>query len=240
MEGVWLTDIGSNYKGLRDEIDDDVKIIAATKNRGVEEIKEAVDAGVKDLGENYVYPESVNKYQELGKLSGSINWHVIGHLQTNKINKALPIFSTIQTVESEYRALNINKRAKRQEMRNKRLENDLNEVVSVFIQVNISKEESKFGIYPSFQKIKNLLNKVKKMNYIEAKGLMTMGRKTKDMSIKRKEFREMKNLFDEANQEISDINLKYLSMGMSNTYDVAVEEGANMVRIGRGIFGERS
>ncbi|OKY77179.1 MAG: putative pyridoxal phosphate-containing protein affecting Ile and Val metabolism [Candidatus Methanohalarchaeum thermophilum] len=235
-----MVEIYENYKELRNEIKDDVKILVASKGRNSDEVREAINAGARHIGENYIYPEATNKHEKLTDLSDSVTWHVIGHLQTNKINKALPIFDVIQTVESGYRAKNINKRLKREEMREKRTKNGLSETISVFVEVNISREESKYGIEPEFEKIRSLLNKIKKMEYLVPDGLMTMGRKTSDMEIKRKEFRKMKELFDRSNKEIDNLELSYLSMGMTNTYKTAIEEGANMVRVGRGIFGERN
>ncbi len=224
--------IKKNYQDIRNEIPDNVTIIGATKTRDINEIKKAVNAGMRNIGENYVQ-EAQKKYNELGKNAQKLNWHMIGHLQKNKINKALPIFDMVQTVESEYRAKHINKRAGRKQM----IQERERKKVPVLIEVNIGKEESKYGVEPEYLQIKELSESIESMNHLKLKGLMTMEPYSEDPEDSRSYFKEMKRFYDKLKEE--SINMEILSMGMTNSYNVAVEEGSNMVRIGREIFGER-
>lgn len=224
--------IKKNYQDIRNELPDNVTIIGATKTRDINEIKKAMNAGMRNIGENYVQ-EAQKKYNELGKKAQKLNWHMIGHLQKNKINKALPIFDMVQTVESEYRAKHINKRAGRKQM----IQERERKKVPVLIEVNIGKEESKYGVEPEYLQIKELSESIESMKHLKLKGLMTMEPYSEDPEDSRSYFKEMKRFYDKLKEE--SINMEILSMGMTNSYNVAVEEGSNMVRIGREIFGER-
>ena len=125
--------ISDHYKKIRDSIKDDVKIVVATKTRIADEIIEVIEAGAEHIGENYVYPEATEKYEALGDLAMKVKWHLIGHLQSNKINKALPIFDLIQTVDSLNTAIEIDKR----------VENAGKIFVPVLLEINSGKEKSK-------------------------------------------------------------------------------------------------
>ncbi len=220
--------ITENYKKIRQEIPDDVKIVIAAKTRTKEEIVEIIDAGAMDIGENYVQ-ETENIYNSLGDINKKVTWHMIGHLQKNKINKALEIFDTIQTIDSFKKAADINKRAEK-----------FKKKIAVCIEINIGSEISKSGITPDYEIIKSLVEKISTLDYLNLEGLMTMGPRVGDPEKIRPYFKKTKNIFDTIKeQNFPNVNMKILSMGMSNSYKIAIEEGSNMVRLGTIIFGER-
>lgn len=222
--------IADNYHRLRDSIPDDVKILAATKDRTVREVEEVIEAGAKVIGENYTRPEALRKYEELGPMTDRVEWHLIGHLQKNDINKALPMFDLIQTVESFRKARHIDKRVPKADK----------DFIRVYIEVNSAKEESKYGINPEFRELKQLLVKMKELSHIRVEGLMTMGPYSSDPEEYRPFFQSTRSLFEKAKElNLENSEMKVLSMGMSHSYQVAIEEGANMVRIGTEIFGPR-
>jgi len=226
--------ITENYARLREEIPDDVIIVLSGKARTIEQIEEAIDAGVTDIGENYVQ-ESGEIYSSLRKKAGKIRWHMIGHLQTNKINKALRIFDVIQTVDSLEKAVAIDKRVERARRK----------AIPVYIEINIGNEDSKAGIKPaeheSFEEyIEKLIRDMSKLEHIRLEGLMTMGPRFGNPEDVRPYFRRTRRLFEKIKAlDLPNVNMKYLSMGMTNSYKVAIEEGSNMVRLGTIIFGER-
>ena len=222
--------VSDNYKKLRDSIKDEVKIVVATKTRSINEIREVVEAGAEHIGENYVYPEATEKYEELGDFSIKLKWHLIGHLQSNKINKALPIFDLLQTVDSLEKAVDIDKR----------VENAGKIFMPILLEINSGKEKSKTGFMPVIKEVKKALVKMEELKHIEIRGLMTMGPITGNPENARKYFTLTRKIFEKL-KDVSTINSKMeiLSMGMSNSYKIAIEEGATMVRIGSLIFGER-
>ncbi len=217
--------IKENYRKIRKEVPDNVTIVVAAKTRTPEEIIEIIEAGATDIGENYV-KEAEEIYKKLGNNAKKVRWHMIGHLQKNKINSALKIFDIIQTVDSEYRAMNINKRAE-----------IIKKKIPVSIEINIGREESKYGIEPEYEKIKNLARAISNMNNLELKGIMAM----EPYSITEKEqkayFKKMKGFYDRLKKEFDSMDI--LSMGMTDSYNTAVDEGSNMIRLGRALFGER-
>ena len=225
-----MIDIAENYVKIRKQIPEDVDIIVSTKTRSPEEIKQAIEAGATAVGENYTHPEATGKYDELGELAKNVEWHLIGHLQKNDINKALPIFDVIQTVESLRKAKHIDKR----------VEKAGKSKIPVLIEVNSAREENKYGIDPEIESLHELTEGIKDMGHLEVTGLMTMGAFHEDPEKMRPYFKRTKKLFDSAQElEKDNIKMDVLSMGMSNSYEIAIEEGANMVRIGRAIFGPR-
>jgi len=217
--------IKENYRKIRKEVPDNVTIVVAAKTRTPEEIIEIIEAGATDIGENYV-KEAEEIYKKLGDKAKKVRWHMIGHLQKNKINSALNIFGIIQTVDSEYRAMNINKRAE-----------IIKKKIPVSIEINIGREESKYGIEPEYEKIKNLARAISNMDNLELKGIMAM----EPYSISEKEqkayFKKMKGFYDRLKKEFDSMDI--LSMGMTDSYNTAVDEGSNMIRLGRALFGER-
>ncbi len=226
--------IATNYRKIREEIPPEVIVVLAGKMRTVEEIEEVLEAGATDIGENYVQ-EAEQMYQALGAKAAEVNWHMIGHLQTNKINKALEIFDVIQTVDSLERARAIDSRADRAGKG----------VIPVYIEINIGSEESKAGIKPEehepFEEyMVQLVRDISALEHLRVEGLMTMGPRFGDPGNSRPFFRRTKELFETIKGlDIPGVNMKHLSMGMTNSYRVAIEEGSNMVRIGTAIFGAR-
>ncbi|GAI26342.1 unnamed protein product, partial [marine sediment metagenome] len=161
--------ITENYARLREEIPDDVTIVLSGKTRTVEQIEEAIDAGVTDIGQNYVQ-EAGQIYSALQKKAANLRWHMIGHLQTNKINKALRVFDVIQTADSLEKAAAIDKRVERARKK----------IVPVYIEINIGNEDSKAGIKPEehepFEEyIEKLVRNMSALEHLRLEGLMTMG-----------------------------------------------------------------
>ena len=221
--------IRENFLKVRQEVPDYVEIVLAAKTRNADEIKEAILAGADVIGENYVQ-EAERAYKDMGALAKKVKWHFIGTLQKNKINKALKVFDCIQTIDSLTLAEDINKRAER-----------IDKVISVFIEINIGSEVTKSGVEPEYETIKNLAVGIAKLRYLKLEGLMTMGPRVGNPEDSRMYFRKAKDIFGRLKSiNIPNVDLKYLSMGMSNSYKVAIEEGANMIRLGTIIFGRRA
>ena len=196
----------------------EIKLVAATKDVPAGLILEAIKAGLTDIGENRVQ-EARQKFDALK--DQPVIWHMIGHLQTNKVKAALEIFSVIQSVDSERLADEISQRAQK--------------IVEVFIEVNTSGEESKFGILP--EKAVQLAEHISGLKNLKLTGLMTVGPLTGDEKAVRESFRLLKNIFKRIKGlNLPSVELKYLSMGMSRDFETAIEEGSNLVRIGRAIF----
>jgi len=225
-------DISQKLQAIRQEITKitgndptrQVKILGVTKTVGVEKIKEANVAGVEAFGENKVQ-EFLEKYEKLPDLE----WHFIGHLQTNKINKILGKVTLIHSLDRYNLAEEINKKAYR-----------LGLNVPVLLEVNMAKEDTKFGLMP--EEVEDFYLEIREnFKNLEVSGLMTVAPYVENPEEVRPVFRGMRELFlklktkDPANKK-----LKYLSMGMSNDYKVAVEEGANIIRLGSLLFGERN
>ena len=203
------------------------QLVAVSKTKTVEAIKELYAAGQRDFGENYVQ-ELVEKQQ---KLPGDIHWHFIGHLQSNKVKYIAPFVHLVHGVDSFKLLKEINKEAKKN-----------NRTIEVLLQVHIAEEETKFGL--DEKELHELLDtnadKLGELKSVTIRGLMGMASFTDDKEKIRREFRHLKSLFDKYDQfTIPNSEFGVLSMGMSTDYRVAMEEGATMVRIGSLIFGER-
>jgi len=226
--------ISSNYARIRGEIPDNVTIVLSVKTRTAEEIEESIDAGATDIGQNYVQ-EAGQMHRALQKKAAKVTWHMIGHLQTNKINKALKIFDVIQTVDSLEKAAAINKRVER-EGKN---------FISVYVEINIGSEFSKAGIKPAehepFEEyMEQLAAAVSALGHLRLVGLMTMGPRFGNPEDVRPYFKRTKRIFERIKAlNLPNVDMKHLSMGMTNSYKTAIEEGSNMVRIGTAVFGER-
>ncbi|MCK8823699.1 YggS family pyridoxal phosphate-dependent enzyme [Fuchsiella alkaliacetigena] len=227
--------IEKNLKKLRDKIEtaaskvgresSEVKLVAVTKGRSCAEIEELIKLGVTDLAESRVQ-ELRDKYLEL---AADINWHMIGHLQRNKVKyiARMENCNLIHSLDSFRLAKRINKRA---EMENR--------ILNTLVQVNIAKDENKFGLMP--EKLKEYLKEISVFEHLQVKGLMTMVPYVDDPEEVRDYFKGMKELFEEIKiAAIPGVEMQELSMGISNDYQVAIEEGATMVRIGSAIFGPR-
>lgn len=204
----------------------DVKIIAVTKTVGLEQIKEAVNVGLRMFGENRIQ-EAQQKItnEELRITNSKIEWHLIGHLQKNKAKYAVRLFDLIQTVDSIDLADELD-----------RLAQKAGKVQRVLVQVKLSEEESKHGIDEN--ELRPLLDKITGLGNLKLEGLMTIPPYFDDPQKTRPYFRRLREIRD--NMEKAGFKLPELSMGMSNDFEVAIEEGATMVRIGSAIFGERT
>ena len=201
-----------------------VQLVAAAKTREPNEILEAVEAGVEIIGENYVQ-EAERAYEIIGNRA---KWHFIGHLQKNKVNKAVKIFDMIETVDSIELAKEIDKRCAQ-----------IGKIMPVLIEINSGDEKQKYGILP--EDAAQLSRDISRFQNIKLVGLMTMGPQFGNPEDSRPYFVKTKKVFDAIDKlDLPNVEMKYLSMGMTNSYKVALEEGANTVRIGSKIFGERS
>jgi len=215
--------IDKNVRKILDKLPAGVELVAAAKTRTPEEISHAVEAGVKIIGENYVQ-EAQEAFSAVGKRA---RWHFIGHLQRNKVKEAVKIFDMIETVDSWRLAQEIEKRVSRED-----------KVMPVLIEVNSGREEQKFGVLP--EDVEALARKIAGLPHLRLQGLMTMGPMVGDPENARPYFIETRKVFDRLKKfSIPGVEMKYLSMGMTNSYKIAVEEGANIVRIGTKIFGPR-
>lgn len=200
-----------------------VELLVATKGRDVKDIECAIAGGVRLVGENYV-KEASQKFIAIGH---KVKWHLIGHLQTNKVKYAAKIFDLIETLDSFELANALDRECKK-----------IGKIMPVLIEVNSAKETQKYGILP--EEIEGFLEKISEFKHLSLQGLMTMGPWQEDPESLRPYFRKLRELFDKIkNNYGSLLEWRYLSMGMSSSYKVAIEEGANIVRLGTVIFGER-
>jgi pyridoxal phosphate enzyme (YggS family) len=217
------------YKQLTDELTPkNITLVAVSKTKPVSDIKELYDLGHRDFGENYVQ-ELVEKQLLSPK---DIRWHYIGHLQSNKVKYIAPFVHLIHGVDSLKLLLEIDKQARKN-----------NRVIQCLLQVHIAQEETKFGFSDAeLTEIMDDVHKAKlsgELQNIEIVGLMGMASLTEDMELVRKEFKYLQLLYTQVSQLQGQNTIQTLSMGMSNDYQVAIEEGANMVRIGSLVFGSR-
>lgn len=202
---------------------DEITLIAVSKTKPTEMLAEIYQEGVRDFGENKVQ-ELTNKYEQLPQ---DINWHMIGHLQRNKVKYIVDKVKLIHSVDSLRLAEAIEQEAAKK-----------NVVVDVLIEVNVAEEESKFGLI--VDQVIPLLEQIATFSHIRVKGLMTIAPFVENPEENRSVFARLKQLsVDIAQKNIDNISVDILSMGMTNDYEVAIEEGATMVRVGTGIFGER-
>jgi len=216
-------EIAASYRRIRAQVPERVRIVVAAKSRTPEEIAEAIEAGADAVGENYVQ-EAEAARAALGEAAARVEWHMIGHLQRNKVNRALPLFDVVQTVDSARLARTMSERAA--------------QPMCVYVEVNIGAEEKKSGVTP--ERVEGLLTELSSLSNIRVEGLMTMEPFFEDPEKARPYFQRMNRLFESLRAlELPNVSLDVLSMGMTNSYEVAVEEGANMVRIGTAIFGPR-
>jgi pyridoxal phosphate enzyme (YggS family) len=215
--------IKQNIEKILAELPKYVKLVAVTKTRTTEEIKEAIGSGVKIIGENKIQ-EAEKKYWQLQQFmkEKNVKFHFIGHLQKNKAKKAVEMFDMIQTVDSIKLAEELNKRSK-----------EINKIQEVLVEINIGKEEQKAGVMP--EDAEKLLSEIKKLCCLKVRGLMCIPPFSENPEDSRYYFKEIKKLFERFRQKYS---LDILSMGMSSDYKIAIGEGSNMVRIGTAIFGE--
>lgn len=223
--------IAENLYDIKKQLPSNVTLVAVSKTKPSSMLLQAFEAGQLDFGENYVQ-ELVNKYEELPK---DIRWHMIGHLQSNKVKYIAPFVYLIHGIDSLKLLKEVNKQAQK-----------CNRIINVLLQVHIAVEETKFGFDPD--EVLTLLKsgELNNLNNVCVKGLMTMGSNTEDEKQIEQEFLQVKQLFDEvckisdSESQISNLKSTILSMGMSGDFKLAVKCGSTMVRIGSLIFGERN
>ena len=215
--------IKQNVSQILNELPNGVELVAAAKTRKPEEVLEAVESGIRIIGENYVQ-EAERVYEVVGNRA---KWHFIGYLQRNKVKKAVRIFDMIETVDSIEIAQEIDKRCAQ-----------IGKIMPVLIEINSGREKQKSGVLP--ENAEQLVREISVLPNIRVTGLMTMGPRFGNPEESRPYFVETKKIFDRIkNLNSPNVEMKYLSMGMTNSYKIALEEGANIVRIGNKIFGER-
>ncbi len=215
--------IKENIRELLNQLPENVELVGAAKTRTPEEVMEAVDAGLTIIGENYVQ-EAEKAFQAIGN---KVKWHMIGHLQSNKARKAVKIFDMIETVDTLKLARAIDKACRNEE-----------NIMQVLIEINSGEELQKAGVMPGDAVA--LITDMSELENIRITGLMTMGPYGGDPERARPYFQKTKEIFDEIKAlDPAGVEMKYLSMGMSGSFLVAIEEGANLVRIGTKLFGQR-
>jgi hypothetical protein len=215
--------IAENYRRIRGELPAHIELLVAAKGRSVEEVARVIEAGAAVIGQNYVQ-EAQAAACDLGDAARTVQWHMIGPLQRNKVNRALEVFDVVQTVDVVRLARALNDRAPRP--------------LPVYLEVNVGGEESKSGVAP--RDLFGLLEGVAALGRLRVEGLMTMEPYCEDPEEARPCFARMRALFDEMRSiNLPNVDLKVLSMGMSHSWRVAVQEGSTMVRVGTAIFGPR-
>jgi len=215
--------IKRNVQQILGELPEGVQLVAAAKTRTPAEILEAVEAGVQVIGENYVQ-EAERAYAVIGSRA---KWHFIGHLQRNKVKKAVRLFDMIETVDSYEIAKEISQRC-----------TEIGKVMPALIEVNIGREPQKSGVLP--ENTEKLVKDISALPNIRVMGLMTLGPLSEDPEDSRPYFAAMRKLFVRLKElSLPNVEMKYLSMGMTSSYQIAPGEGANIVRIGTKIFGKR-
>ncbi len=225
MPAVWqeVAMTRQNVRRILSELPRGVQLVAAAKTRTPVEVLAVVAAGVKIIGENYVQ-EAERAYEAVG--SGA-KWHFIGHLQGNKAKKAVRLFDMIETVDSLKIAEEIDKWCAQ-----------IGKVMPVLVEVNSGREKQKSGVLP--ERTEELIREISALKNIKVMGLMTMGPRLGNPEDARPYFVGTRKIFEAIKKlNLPSVQMKYLSMGMSNSYQVALEEGANIVRIGSKLFGER-
>ncbi|MFA5271337.1 MAG: YggS family pyridoxal phosphate-dependent enzyme [Candidatus Omnitrophota bacterium] len=215
--------IKDNFTNILKQIPSGVELVVASKSRKVEEIEEVITAGARILGENYV-KEAEGKYLKIGSKA---KWHLIGHLQKNKAKFAVKIFDMVETLDSLELAKVLDKECAK-----------INKVMPALIEINSAEEPQKAGILP--ENLEVFLKEIAGLKNILPMGIMTMGPVVSNPEDIRQFFKVTKNLFEKIRKFYpQNQNWKYLSMGMSDSFKIAIEEGANIVRVGTAIFGPR-
>ena len=215
--------VNKNILRIISDIPENVKLVAISKTKSAEDIMMAYETGQRVFGENKIQEMSA-KYEDLPK---DIKWHMVGHVQSNKIKYMAPYVDLIHGIDSLKSIKILNKEGAKN-----------NRILNCLLQLKISKEESKFGLDETLFKEIIYSNEYKEMKNVKIKGLMAMASNTNEKSIIRSEFVHAKKIFDEINNR--DKSFEILSMGMSNDYKIAIECGSNMIRLGSLIFGERN
>jgi pyridoxal phosphate enzyme (YggS family) len=231
---VKMSGISENIRTVRNRIEkaaaragrsaDEIRLVAVSKTVEPERINQAIHCGIDTIGENRVQ-EAEKKFKEITE---PVKKHLVGHLQTNKAKKAVELFDFIQSVDSLRIAEEVSKRAV-----------EAGKVMEVLVEVNTSCEETKFGMEED--QVVPLIETISELEGIKIKGLMTIGLFSDEPEDTRPCFKRLKELFDRIKSAgIQNVEMRYLSMGMTGDFEVAIEEGSNMVRVGTGIFGART
>ncbi|MBR3772041.1 MAG: YggS family pyridoxal phosphate-dependent enzyme [Clostridium sp.] len=203
---------------------EEVTLIAVSKTKPVEDVREAMEAGMRNFGENKVQ-EIVDKYEAIDE---PLNWHMIGHLQRNKVKYIVDKVCLVHSVDSERLALQIDEEAKKK-----------NVICPILIEVNVAGEDTKFGVSP--EETEELIRLIAQLDHVKVKGLMTIAPFVENPEENRKHFQTLNKLsVDIKRKNIDNVDMDILSMGMTGDYEVAIEEGATMIRVGTGIFGKRN
>lgn len=215
-------DIKENVRQFKSEIPEDVTLVAISKTKPVEDLLEAYDTPIRHFGENKIQ-EMTEKYKQL---PNDIKWHMVGHVQRNKVKHMAPFVHLVHAVDSLKLLKEINKQAKK-----------CSRSIDCLLQIKIAEEDSKYGI--SAEEAEEILNsdKFKEFENVKVKGLMGMATFTDDKEQVKKEFQHLKSVFDDFKEKYSEMSI--LSMGMSGDYEIALECGSNMLRIGSSLFGAR-
>ena len=234
-----MTNIESNLRAVREDIAraldrrrkilgdnaiEEVTLVAVTKNHDVDMMRAAIDLGVTEIGENRIQ-EASDKFETLER---KVKWHLIGHLQTNKVKPAVKMFDLIHSIDSEHLATAVDRAAK-----------SIDKVQDVLIQINLAKEETKSGV--ELDALDKLIETVNNLDNLKLRGLMMIAPNYEDVEQCRPLFRHMNEIFQRLrSSNLNKSDITYLSMGMTHDYKIAIEEGANIVRIGTAIFGTRN
>ena len=216
-----MDSIQNNLESIKKEVGDNVLVVAVSKTKSIDLIKKAYETGHRDFGENKIQ-EMTSKFNDLPE---DINWHMIGHIQTNKVKYLAPYVSLIHSLDSLKLAKEINKQA---------IKN--NRIIECLIQYRISNEETKFGLNEN--EVMDIIKLQNNFSGLRITGLMGMASFVDDQNVIDKEFKKLKTLFDRI--KLSNKNFKIISMGMTLDYNLAIKNGSNMIRIGSKIFGERN
>jgi len=220
--------IKENVRKILNELPEHVELVAAAKEKKPEDILEAIDAGVKIIGENYV-GEAKNAYKVVGNKA---LWHFIGipHKQKHDFlrKKTLEMFDMVETIDSWKIAESVDQKCR-----------EIGKVMPILIEINSGREPQKSGVLP--EAAEALIRKISRLQNVKIMGLMTMGPRFGNPEESRPYFRETKKIFEQIKKiDLPNVEMKYLSMGMTNSYQIALQEGANLVRIGTKIFGEKT
>lgn len=223
--------IAQTVRSLLNSLPPDVLLVAAAKTRAPDEVRAAIGAGVRAVGHNYVQEAEAMKAalaQRTTEKTPRAKWHFIGHLQRNKAKKAAVLFDMIETLDSVRLAEALDRHCA-----------DLGKVMPVLVEINSGRESDKTGLAP--ERAEPVIREMARFENLRIQGIMTMGRRFGDPDEARPYFRLTRSLFDSLlAKPIANVEMKYLSMGMSNSYRVAIQEGASIVRIGTALFGPRS
>ena len=205
---------------------EDITIVAISKGSPVEWIKEAVEAGIHDIGENRAQEALLKYYAVKGMNISQVRWHMVGHLQTNKVKDAVNVFDLIHSVDSLHLAQEIDKQAAK-----------INKIQDLLVEIKTSSEESKSGM--TERAAVSVINEIVKLKNLRIKGLMTVAPIVDDAQKARVYFKELREFRDKINSfHLESCDMRFLSMGMTDDYEAAIEEGSNMLRLGRAIFNE--